>query len=685
MAKSRKLTVEQLEDRLTPSTWGIAWPNPGHLTVSFVPDGTQVSGYQSNLFQTLSAGAPTSAWEDQILRALQTWAVNANINVGVVADGGQPLGASGAIQGDPRFGDVRIAMAPMLSNIDVADTAPFELSGTTWDGDIVFNSRYNFGINGAGQYDLYSVALHEASHVFGFPDETTDPQSVQYAYYTGPRTGLASQDVAMLQGLYGGPRSPDTQGNNSLATAMFLPNPDQAPLSADISSLGDSHYYSLTTPQSIDGTGTTSITVQVLAQGRSLLVPTVTVFDASGNVVGAGTTTDPLNNNVTVQVNGAQPGATYYVAVTGDGSSVFGIGSFQLSILFPTSTPPAASTPTAAANTSFATAQVLTSIQMSSNSQGYLWSSSGNISATTPANYFQVTAPILPAAGPEMLTITAASTDANGLNPYVTVFDAAQRPVASSVIDNGNGTFTVQIYNVTPGTSYYVKVSALPVTGQTIGSFYLAVEFNNDTSTTFAQLATGTESQSTFVSYQSLTVAQSKLVEFSLSATLPTSTVAAAVRVTIFDQNNNAVFSVVAFAGQPLSTGFTFLSAGTYTVQFNAATQSGVYLPSLTWSLAARGLSNPLDPMPIDPTQSGTGGTGLTISPSTGVLLGTLPIISPYSNPTTGGTTPPPTSPPPPTTIASTTPPPTSPPPPTAPTTASPPPTSPPPPTTVVT
>src|SRR5271169_5394865 len=104
MAKLRKLSVEHLEDRLTPATWGIAWPNPGHLTVSFVPDGTQVSGYQSNLDQTLNAVAPTSVWEAEILRALQTWAANANIDIGVVADGGQALGTSGAVQGDPRFG-----------------------------------------------------------------------------------------------------------------------------------------------------------------------------------------------------------------------------------------------------------------------------------------------------------------------------------------------------------------------------------------------------------------------------------------------------------------------------------------------------------------------------------------------------------------------------------------------------
>jgi hypothetical protein len=44
-----------------------------------------------------------------------------------------------------------------------------------------------------------------------------------------------------------------------------------------------------------------------------------------------------------------------------------------------------------------------------------------------------------------------------------------------------------------------------------------------------------------------------------------------------------------------------------------------------------------MDPMPVDPTLAGTGvgSTGISINSSPGTPVGTLPIISPYSNPVT--------------------------------------------------
>ena len=135
-----RLGIDVLDDRCLPTMFGIPWADPSHLTISFVQDGIATPYGPSSLYSTLGEAAPTASWQRDVLRAFQTWAVNSNIDIGLVADGGQPLGAAGAVQLDSRFGDVRVAAAA-LSESMLGSGAPFSWSGTTLSGDMVFNAR----------------------------------------------------------------------------------------------------------------------------------------------------------------------------------------------------------------------------------------------------------------------------------------------------------------------------------------------------------------------------------------------------------------------------------------------------------------------------------------------------------------------------------------------------------------
>src|SRR5262245_2365401 len=107
-AARRTPRLECLERRDVPVTFGIPWADSQHLTVSFVPDGTDVHGRASDLFKSLKQqGLQQADWQATVLRAVQTWAVNANINVGLIPEASNKLalGTDGAEQGDSRFGD----------------------------------------------------------------------------------------------------------------------------------------------------------------------------------------------------------------------------------------------------------------------------------------------------------------------------------------------------------------------------------------------------------------------------------------------------------------------------------------------------------------------------------------------------------------------------------------------------
>ena len=78
--KSRP-SIESLESRVVLySATGNAWMNPAVVTISFMPDGTNLGGNVSNLQSTFNSNAGLKGWQNVILQAAQVWAQQTNLN-----------------------------------------------------------------------------------------------------------------------------------------------------------------------------------------------------------------------------------------------------------------------------------------------------------------------------------------------------------------------------------------------------------------------------------------------------------------------------------------------------------------------------------------------------------------------------------------------------------------------------
>ena len=245
------IEFETLESRRMLAAFGSPWPEPRSLTISFPDDGTAIGAYSNELRQTLDAVTERSNWQVLALRAFQTWAVHADINVGLRNDHSLRFGAPGLTVADPRIGDFRIGAFPEVGVLAIS--VPFQAVAGTNSGDILINSAEPFTYHDwagsvgpdpssqvPGQWDLFSVLLHESGNALGLDDNSLD-WTVMFRTYTVPKGVLSQHDIDGIQSLYGARSDPyETISNDQLLLATLIPTPAGFQPASDVIRLGGS-------------------------------------------------------------------------------------------------------------------------------------------------------------------------------------------------------------------------------------------------------------------------------------------------------------------------------------------------------------------------------------------------------------------------------------------------------------
>lgn len=355
----RKLSsVETLEGRALMATAGVdyvlagtKWSNPSRITYSIAPDGVQWISGTNAINSTFNAKFGNGIWQREIARALATWQAASNINIVPVQDGAYDENVPGAQQGDSRFGDIRIGGDVLTSDTQtLAQTYYPPPLGSTAGGDVEINLGKGYGIGG-GQFDLFSVVLHETGHSLGL-SHTSNDQEVMRPVYGGVVNALSDGDLAGIQAIYG-PRKADVYeaagyGLSAAASIDLSSGLKTSQTStaawASLNSIGDVEWFSFVAPSYASG----SWQVTASASNMSMLSPLVKIYDDSGRVLGQASDASQWSNSVTASMGSIVPGRRYYAAVTGATNDVFSVGAYNLIVTMsqsPTVAPPVATPP----------------------------------------------------------------------------------------------------------------------------------------------------------------------------------------------------------------------------------------------------------------------------------------------------------------------------------------------------
>jgi hypothetical protein len=119
---------------------------------------------------------------------------------------------------DPRSADIELMWTTQSQELGriggVLAFAFFPRDG----GDIFFDDSEPWTAFDGSEFDIYLTATHEIGHALGL-DHSSDPYALMYPVLTGATQGLAEDDVAAIQALYGRPQDRPNQNFDPYADA----------------------------------------------------------------------------------------------------------------------------------------------------------------------------------------------------------------------------------------------------------------------------------------------------------------------------------------------------------------------------------------------------------------------------------------------------------------------------------
>ena len=619
---SRQYNIETLERRELLDGAGTLLSESPDLTLSFAADGVDVGGKQNQLNSFMESQFSDANWKETILRAFQTWAVNTNANLGVVdEEGTHAFGAEGSRLRDPRFGDIRIGARPLADNVLAISIPQDTLVSGTWSGDVIFNSNGTYD----SIHELFSVAVHEAGHVFGL-SHSDDENSPMNFHGVSEATTLTDADIFSLQSLYGA-RSHDNfdqkSRNESLASASNLDltkiaNLGSAPsiAFADLG-LDDIDYYNVELPNSYNG----PITVRLRSSGTSLLAPALNIYNGNGEVISQLQSNSSSGDLLFAELTGNDYNNDLFVEVTSAADDVFAVGGYSLAVVFNEINQVDVSVVEQLTGELFAalddddvdsffqddddlfndddhsddvfeSAQEIGEFDESDELRRFQIVAS--LAELTDVDYFEVESPETMAEKGTMIA-SVRPLETGGSVPSLDFFDEDGRPVATEILVNDGREILVQANDVAPDSELFLRVAPTD-NGQNFqfGNYELTVLFQKQP-VVLSLVAEHTLTAGSPTSSHLLEVDVPQLQHFSLLADGPPNE---AVKIVVRDSDGTPVRQISTPNGTTTTSQSVLLMPGTYTI--DASLESGV--GNSNFQVKATAISIPIGLVPVNPS-----------------------------------------------------------------------------------